>query len=261
VIYGDEEIFHQSDLSTDPVTKTTELDFLVPGDVSGPITIRFENLGGGIFSNLDFPAIIYPSDDVENNLIVNDNFRPQSMNVFSVVDSSVGIFEDPKTKLTIVDLGSFYGIGGNGTIPDTINVYRDDVLWKTTTKETGIAPSTSHSEWQIPQTFFFNELPGKYKLVSITNNTETLVFEFIVKQITESEKNLLYPIEGDVHDENIIEYTKLAPLKQIQSGIMSKDIVCKEHLNLIFKVTNNSPVCVMSETAEKLIERGWGLKN
>jgi len=58
VIHGDEEIFHQSDLATDPVTKTTELDFLVPADVSGPITIRFENLGGGIFSNLDFPAIV-----------------------------------------------------------------------------------------------------------------------------------------------------------------------------------------------------------
>jgi len=58
VLYGDEEIFHKSDLSTNPVTKTTELDFLVPDDVSGPITIRFENLGGGIFSNLDFPAVV-----------------------------------------------------------------------------------------------------------------------------------------------------------------------------------------------------------
>lgn len=59
VIHGNEEIFHQSDLSTDPITKTTQLDFLVPDDISGPITIRFENLGGGIFSNLDFPAIVH----------------------------------------------------------------------------------------------------------------------------------------------------------------------------------------------------------
>ncbi len=62
VLYGDEEIFHKSDLATDPETKTTQLDFLVPDDVSGPITIRFENLGGGIFSNLDFPAIVFESD-------------------------------------------------------------------------------------------------------------------------------------------------------------------------------------------------------
>ncbi|NND86769.1 MAG: hypothetical protein HKM23_05530, partial [Nitrosopumilus sp.] len=86
-------------------------------------------------------------DNLNNtkNFECTRNFRVQSMSVFSVVDSSVGIFEDPKTKLTIVDLGSFYGIGGNGTIPDTIKVFKDDVLWKTTTKETGIAPSTSHS--------------------------------------------------------------------------------------------------------------------
>ena len=52
-------------MATNPVTKTTQLDFLVPEDVSGPITIRFENLGGGIFSNLDFPAIVYESDSVQ----------------------------------------------------------------------------------------------------------------------------------------------------------------------------------------------------
>lgn len=68
VIHGDEEIFHQSDLSTDPETKTTQLDFLVPDDVSGPITIRFENLGGGIFSNLDFPAIVNGVDFSTNKI-------------------------------------------------------------------------------------------------------------------------------------------------------------------------------------------------
>jgi hypothetical protein len=65
VLYGDEEIFHKSDISTDPATKTTELDFLVPEDISGPITIRFENLGGGIFSNLDFPAIVFESNSTQ----------------------------------------------------------------------------------------------------------------------------------------------------------------------------------------------------
>jgi hypothetical protein len=65
VIHRDEEIFHKSDISTDPETKTTQLDFLVPEDVSGPITIRFENLGGGIFSNLDFPAIVHKSDSAQ----------------------------------------------------------------------------------------------------------------------------------------------------------------------------------------------------
>lgn len=62
ILHGGEEIFHRSGLSTDPITKTTELDFSIPENVSGPVTIRFENLGGGIFSNLDFPAIVYEPD-------------------------------------------------------------------------------------------------------------------------------------------------------------------------------------------------------
>lgn len=80
VIHDNEEIFHQSDLSTDPVTKTTELDFLVPGDVSGPITIRFENLGGGIFSNLDFPAIVTGIKSDEQPISIIDSPRIQMMN-------------------------------------------------------------------------------------------------------------------------------------------------------------------------------------
>ena len=193
------------------------------------------------------------------NVTCTEKFRKQSMSVFSVVDSSVGIFEDPETKITVVDLGTFYGIGGNGTIPDVIQVYRDDVIWKTTTKETGIAPSTSHSEWQIPQTFFFNELPGRYTLVLITNNTKTLVYEFLVKQIAnESEKNNFVKNMIDTpKDEMNTIIPKLAPLKQIASGIPRDEILCKENLQLVFKNTNGSPACVMFETVEKLIERGW----
>jgi hypothetical protein len=138
------------------------------------------------------------------NLTCDENFKSQSLKIFSVVDSSVGIFEDPDTKLTVVDLGSFYGIGGNGTIPDTIKVYRDNIIWKTTTKETGIAPSTSHSEWQLPQTFFFNELPGRYNLILLTNNTETFTFEFLVKQITaeSTENSLVNTVNNNSKEEN-----------------------------------------------------------
>lgn len=195
------------------------------------------------------------------NIICDETFRTQSVSVFSTVDSSVGIFEDPNTKLTFVDLGSFYGIGGNGTIPDTIEVYRDNILWKTTTKETGIAPSTSHSEWQLPQTFFFNELPGRYKLVLITHNTETLVFEFMVKQMTEEfkENRLDIDTKNNFMEENDLDFinSKMTPLKQLANGILPENIICKDGLELIFKSTNNFPACVQSESKLKLIQRGW----
>lgn len=199
-------------------------------------------------------------EDIIKNLECDEEFRSQSVNVFSVMDSSVGIIEDPKTKLTLVDLGTFYGIAGNGTIPDEIKVHRNNILWKATTKETGIAPSTSHSEWQLPQTFFFNELPGRYKIVLITNNTETLVYEFLVKQIIKSEENRLGINADSNHmeeeDENIIN-SKMPPLKQIANGIPSENVTCKDGMLLVFKNTDNSPACVKLTTVDKLIQRGW----
>ena len=198
-------------------------------------------------------------EDIIKNLACNEEFRAQSVEVFSVVDSSIGIIEDHETGLTVVDLGTFYGIAGNGTIPDEIEVYRDNILWKSTTKDTGIAPSTSHSEWQLPQTFFFNELPGRYKLVLITNNTETLNYEFMVKQITQiQENNSGLNLDNMVKEEqDMVANSHMSPLKQTAAGIPPENITCKKEFQLVFKNSNNIPVCVKSATVEKLIERGW----
>ncbi len=49
----------------------------------------------------------------------------------------------------------------------------------------------------------------------------------------------------------------LSPKKQLEFGVTPVDIICKEGLELVFKSSDNSPVCVKPETAEKLIERGW----
>lgn len=199
-------------------------------------------------------------DDLIQTLSCNEKFRPQTIKIFSVVDSSVGVIEDPNTQLTIVDLGSLYGIAGNGTIPDKIEILRNDHLWKTITKETGISPSTSHSEWQIPQTAFYNELPGRYKIVLITNNTETSVYEFIVKQITEyNENSFAINSTKNIFENNIQKLSEsiTAPLKQIANGISPNGVLCNEGLKLVFKSINNYPACVKSTTMEKLIERGW----
>lgn len=54
------------------------------------------------------------------------------------------------------------------------------------------------------------------------------------------------------------DYSDLSPLKQHQKGIDSKNISCKENLVLVIKSQNNAPACVLSHTAQKLKERGWG---
>ncbi len=49
----------------------------------------------------------------------------------------------------------------------------------------------------------------------------------------------------------------LSPKKQMATGTISFDIICREGLQLIFKATNGHPFCVKPSTAEKLTERGW----
>src|SRR5690349_21108243 len=49
------------------------------------------------------------------------------------------------------------------------------------------------------------------------------------------------------------------PLKQIDNGIPTEDIKCSNDLKLIYKASNKYPVCVKPQTAEKLIQRGWGI--
>jgi len=47
-----------------------------------------------------------------------------------------------------------------------------------------------------------------------------------------------------------------SPLKQIKDGVVPKDIVCKEGLELAFKL-NGQAACVKATSVEKLITRGW----
>lgn len=56
-------------------------------------------------------------------------------------------------------------------------------------------------------------------------------------------------------------FTKPSPKQQLENGVLPEEIICKDGLELIFKSTDGSPACVKPKTAEKLIERGWGIKN
>ena len=47
-----------------------------------------------------------------------------------------------------------------------------------------------------------------------------------------------------------------SPLKQIKEGVMSKDVLCKDGLELAFKL-NGQAACVKATSIEKLITRGW----
>jgi len=66
---------------------------------------------------------------------------------------------------------------------------------------------------------------------------------------------------------NIFEIVKIkakipekgvAPLKQVELGIPNTHVDCKVDLILIYKSLMKKPTCVQLETANLLIERGWG---
>lgn len=50
----------------------------------------------------------------------------------------------------------------------------------------------------------------------------------------------------------------LPPLKQTEKGIPKTHVDCRGDLVLIYKVLTKKPSCVKSDTADLLIERGWG---
>jgi len=47
-----------------------------------------------------------------------------------------------------------------------------------------------------------------------------------------------------------------SPLKQIKEGTLPENVVCKEGLGLVFKLTGQ-PACVKTTSIEKLIAWGW----
>jgi hypothetical protein len=52
-------------------------------------------------------------------------------------------------------------------------------------------------------------------------------------------------------------YSLYPPKLQIKNGVIPEDVLCKYGLNLVFKTTDYSPVCVKTDTIKKLINREW----
>ena len=86
---------------------------------------------------------------------------------------------------------------------------------------------------------------------STTTEDETMVVE---DEMTVSEDEMVETEVETMEDE--MTPTVLSPLKQIKEGIVPENIVCKEGLGLVFKLTGQ-PACVKTTSIEKLIAWGW----
>ena len=64
-------------------------------------------------------------------------------------------------------------------------------------------------------------------------------------------------IEDDMMEtEDDVSDTVLSPLKQIKEGIVPENVICKQGLELVFKL-NGQPACVKTTSIQKLITWGW----
>ncbi len=55
----------------------------------------------------------------------------------------------------------------------------------------------------------------------------------------------------------IPDTSAMSPRAQMLAGISANQVMCKEGLNLVFKATDGSPICIKASTVYKLIETGW----
>ena len=92
---------------------------------------------------------------------------------------------------------------------------------------------------------------------STSTEDETMVVE---DEMTVSEDEMVETedetMESEVETMEEMTPTILSPLKQIKEGIVPENIVCKEGLELVFKL-NGQPACVKTTSIEKLITWGW----
>ncbi len=131
-------------------------------------------------------------------------------------------------------------------------------------------PSGVTCVWQGEVKIFVNIIENKQDLgdFSLTsrageNNLAIQVFDGHLIQMTKIEP---YPISNKkillsdyVATFVISKSVVLSPLKAFKSGVAIENITCKEGFELIEKKSDNSPACVRPQTAQKLVERDWGM--
>ena len=97
----------------------------------------------------------------------------------------------------------------------------------------------------------------------ISNNPDNLTLQFDIPFANAKARMFFDPsartsgwVEQNCQYDRLLVMEK-PPKIQIREGVPRDRITCYGDLELIFKSITDSPACVQSSTAEKLIERGW----
>ncbi len=72
VMYSEDEIFSNSGISTDSREEHNVVKFFVPEDISGPITVQFDNLDGNSLARIGLPLVVNRINDSSEGLVSNE---------------------------------------------------------------------------------------------------------------------------------------------------------------------------------------------
>lgn len=82
-------------------------------------------------------------------------------------------------------------------------------------------------------------------------------FDLKIPANADSGKWNINATSGSIFEDMQFAVDPMSPMEQFRSGVLPKDIVCSQQLELVIKSSDNSPACVRYTTASFLIERGW----
>ncbi len=104
------------------------------------------------------------------------------------------------------------------------------------------------------EVIFTDHFEKDNRIIIINTAENTKIIELIVTgPAAPHTTSLIYGKFCFLQEQNIF----LPPKKQMDLGFMFYDVQCKDTLVRMNKNANNAPVCVFSETVEKLAKRGW----
>jgi hypothetical protein len=97
----------------------------------------------------------------------------------------------------------------------------------------------------------------------------TVTFQYYVKNQDLTQPNIEQTISKSfqflIHDINETYAQKppayfASPLQQIKAGVSAQNVKCGVNFSLVIKSEDGSPACVKPDTAQILVERGWGTR-
>jgi hypothetical protein len=93
------------------------------------------------------------------------------------------------------------------------------------------------------------------KKILLITIVSLLTFGFTINYV-DAIKN---PFELSIPSEKPIipDTSAMSPRAQMLAGLSANQVMCKEGLNLVFKTTDGSAICVKASSVYKLIERSW----